>query len=97
VARKEGRRRRVVVDETALGEDGFEPFASREPPAEFTAAVADLIECLPTEELRRVALARLEGHTNEDIARALGRSVSTIERKLQVIRALWRETGTGAP
>jgi DNA-directed RNA polymerase specialized sigma24 family protein len=95
VARKEGRRRRVVGDETALGEDGFEPFAGREPPAEFTAAVADLIEGLPTEELRRVALARLEGHTNEDIARALGRSVSTIERKLQVIRSLWREIGTG--
>src|SRR4051812_21087466 len=56
LARKEGRRRRVVGDETVLGEGGFEPFAGREPPPEFTAAVADLLECLPTDELRRLAV-----------------------------------------
>jgi DNA-directed RNA polymerase specialized sigma24 family protein len=91
LARKEGRRRRVVADESALGEEGFEPFAGREPPPEFAAAVADLLECLPTDELRRLAVARLEGRTNEEIARDLGRSLSTIERKLQVIRVLWRD------
>ena len=91
LARKEGRRRRVVTDESALGEEGFEPFAGREPPPEFAAAVADLLECLPTDELRRVALARLEGRGNEEIARLLGRGLSTVERKLQVIRALWRD------
>jgi len=97
LARKEGRRRRVVSDETVLGEGGFEPFAGREPPPEFTAAVADLLECLPTDELRRLAVARMEGRTNEEIARDLGRSLSTIERKLQVIRVLWRDAEGDPP
>jgi DNA-directed RNA polymerase specialized sigma24 family protein len=91
LARKEGRRRRVVGDEAVLGADGFEPFASREPNPEFGAAVADLLECLPSDELRRVALAKIEGCTNTETARRLGRSLSTVERKLQVIRALWRD------
>jgi DNA-directed RNA polymerase specialized sigma24 family protein len=91
LARKEGRRRRIVADESVLGEEGFAPFAGREPPPEFGAAVADLLECLPSDELRRIALARMEGFTNEEVARLLGRSLSTIERKLQVIRVLWRD------
>jgi DNA-directed RNA polymerase specialized sigma24 family protein len=93
-ARKEGRRRRVVADESALGADGFEPFAGREPPAEFGAAVADLLECLPGDELRRIALAKMEGRTNAEVARLLGRSLATVERKLCVIRALWRDAGS---
>lgn len=97
VARKEGRQRRVVVDEAALGADGFAPFASREPPPEFGAAVADLLECLPADELRRVALAKMEGCTNPEVARRLGRSLSTVERKLQVIRVLWRDAGFDVP
>jgi DNA-directed RNA polymerase specialized sigma24 family protein len=97
LARKEGRRRRLVADEGALGADGFEPFAGREPPPEFGAAVADLLEYLPGDELRRVALARMEGCTNAEVARLLGRSLSTIERKLQVIRALWRDAGGDVP
>jgi DNA-directed RNA polymerase specialized sigma24 family protein len=91
LARKEGRRRLVVGDEAALGADGFEPFAGREPPPEFGAAVADLLECLPSDELRRLALAKMEGCTNAEAAQRLGRSLSTVERKLQVIRALWRD------
>ena len=89
VTSKEGRRRLLVGDEAALGADGFEPFAGREPPPEFGAAVADLLECLPTDELRRLAVARMEGRTNEEIARDLGRSLSTVERKLRRIRLLW--------
>jgi DNA-directed RNA polymerase specialized sigma24 family protein len=97
LARKEGRRRQVVGDESVLGAAGFEAFASREPPAEFGAAVADLLECLPGDELRRIALARMEGYTNAEVARLLGRSLSTIERKLQVIRVLWRDVEGGTP
>src|SRR5262245_32677453 len=85
LARKELRRRRVVGDEAAAGDLGLDSFAGREPPPEFGAAVADLLECLPTEELRRVALAKMEGCTHDEVARRLGRSVSTVERKLQVI------------
>ncbi len=97
LARKEGRRRRIVGDEAVLGADGFEPFAGREPAPEFGAAVADLLECLPSDELRRIALARMEGCTNPEIALRLGRSLATIERKLQVIRVLWRDIGGNLP
>jgi len=84
VARRESRRQSVEAER-------LESLASREPPAEFSAAVADLLECLPNDELRTLATAKMEGCTHEEAARRLGRSLSTIERKLQVIRLLWRE------
>jgi DNA-directed RNA polymerase specialized sigma24 family protein len=91
VATKERRRRAVVREEAALGEAGFEPFAGREPPPEFAAAVADLLEYLPSSPLRAVAVGRMEGRTNPEIARRLGCALSTVERKLQVIRLLWKD------
>ncbi len=97
LARKEQRRRRVVGDEALLGEEGFEPFAGREPTPEFSAAVADLLECLPSDELRALALAKMEGCTNAEAGRRLGRSLSTVERKLQVIRLFWRDAGGDVP
>ncbi len=93
LAKKETRRRAVVADEAALGVEGFAPFAGREPPPEFAAAVADLLEYLPSDQLRAVALSKMEGRTNPEIARHLGCAVSTIERKLQVIRLLWQDAG----
>jgi DNA-directed RNA polymerase specialized sigma24 family protein len=41
-------------------------------------------------ELRAVAVRKMEGYSNEEIAAALGRSVATVERKLRVIRSLWQ-------
>jgi DNA-directed RNA polymerase specialized sigma24 family protein len=95
LARKEARRRQTVEEEAVLGPDGFAAFAGREPPPEFAAAVADLLECLPSDELRRIALARMEGCTNVEVAQRLGRSLSTIERKLQLIRVLWQDAVGG--
>jgi len=91
VAKKETRRRAVVGDQATLGAEGFAPFASREPPPEFSAAVAELLECLPNDTLRAVAVGRMEGRTNTEIARRLGCALSTIERKLQVIRMMWKD------
>jgi DNA-directed RNA polymerase specialized sigma24 family protein len=96
LTRKHTRQRAVVADEAVLGPDGFAPLAGREPPPEFAAAVADLLEYLPTDQLRAVALGRLEGRTNPEIARRLGCALSTVERKLQVVRALWREADGGS-
>jgi DNA-directed RNA polymerase specialized sigma24 family protein len=93
LAKKETRRRAIVGDESALGAEGFEPFAGREPPPEFSAAVADLLEYLPSDPLRAVAVGRMEGRTNPEIARRLGCALSTVERKLQVIRVLWTDAG----
>jgi DNA-directed RNA polymerase specialized sigma24 family protein len=44
---------------------------------------------LEDDQLRAVALAKMEGCTNEEIAQRLKCSVPTVERKLQRIRKTW--------
>jgi DNA-directed RNA polymerase specialized sigma24 family protein len=48
-----------------------------------------LLGLLGDESLRRVALRKLEGYTNAEIAAELGCVEETVERKLKRIRALW--------
>ena len=43
------------------------------------------------DSLRRIALLKLSGHTNAEIATTLGVHERTIERKLQVIRVVWED------
>jgi RNA polymerase sigma factor (sigma-70 family) len=52
---------------------------------------ARLLERLADQELRSIALWKLQGYTNKEIAAKLGRSLATAERKLERIRALWEE------
>ncbi len=59
---------------------------SREPTPEFAAAASeqcDALLSLLTPQMREIALAKLEGLTNEEIARQHDTSVRTIERKLK--------------
>src|SRR5262249_43550979 len=42
----------------------------------------------------KVALLKLEGYSNEEIARSLDCSLRTVERKLEVIRKRWTAEGT---
>lgn len=69
LSKKKMRRRAVVPEEAALGAKGFNSFAGREPPPEFVVAVADLLEYLPDDALRAIAVGRMEGRTNPEIAR----------------------------
>ena len=59
----------------------------------FAALVAEesrrLLECLPDEQLRTIALCKLEGHTNDEIAGKLGCVRLTVQRKLSLIRDIW--------
>ena len=52
-----------------------------------------LLEMLSTQELRDVAVWKLEGYTNEEMTAKMkngqGRSLATVERKLALIRAIW--------
>jgi DNA-directed RNA polymerase specialized sigma24 family protein len=77
------------------GDDGLAQFLSREPTPDDAARFADdyerLLAMLEDETLRYVALQRLEGHTTEEIAAALGISGRTVDRKLKLIRAIWTE------
>jgi DNA-directed RNA polymerase specialized sigma24 family protein len=41
------------------------------------------------DDLRALALLKMEGYTNEEIASRLGRSRATVERKLRLIRRAW--------
>src|SRR5262249_61306295 len=67
--------------------------AGGEPDPGFAAQVAEecgrLLGLLGEGELRQVAMWKMEGFTNAEIAVRLGRSVPTVERKLAAIRAGW--------
>lgn len=68
---------------------------SREPTPEFAAEVAEecrrLLDRLQDAGLEAVALWKMEGYTNAEIAAQLGCSGRSIERKLALIRTLWEE------
>ncbi len=55
-----------------------------------------LLLLLADDELRRIALLKLEGYTNEELAQRIGRSIPTVERRLRLIRETWKvEYGAG--
>lgn len=66
----------------------------REPDPAQAVEVADsmrhLLDSLANEEFKTIALKKLEGFTNQQIAQQLGRSLATVERRLDVIRARWQ-------
>jgi DNA-directed RNA polymerase specialized sigma24 family protein len=66
---------------------------AREPSPEFAAQAAEecqrLLGLLPDPQLRQIAVWKLEGHTREEMARSLGRTLPTVDRKLARIRDLW--------
>jgi DNA-directed RNA polymerase specialized sigma24 family protein len=72
----------------------FSTFAGQDPTPESAAQVAEecrrLLACLKTDELRNIATWKLEGYTNQEIATRLDCAPSTVERKLQRIRAEWQ-------
>ena len=78
------------------GDDGLDRIIGTEPTPEFAAEVAEefdrLLEALGDESLRRVALGRLEGYTNDEIADRLGCARRTVARRLDLIRQTWLHT-----
>lgn len=104
-AQREGRQKRGggrVVDEAVLfgggaGGDGsiagLERIAGEGPTPEFAAMMAEecdrLLASLDDDSLRQVALSRMEGYTNDEIADQLGCARRTIARRLDLIRKTW--------
>lgn len=95
-ARRQPRNRRVVHASTLKGEGEGQFFADligREPDPSLVAQTADeyreLLAKLSNPWLRDIAVWKLEGFTNEEIAVKIGRSVVTVERKLALIRKAW--------
>jgi DNA-directed RNA polymerase specialized sigma24 family protein len=85
---RETRRHRVVRGDSALGGAGFELHAGREPPPEGQAQLASLLGKLPEErKLRSIALLRLQGLSNDEIAAACEVSRATVEMRFRLIRS----------
>lgn len=72
---------------------GLDAFAGPEPTPEFAAELAEqeeaLLARLDDPLLRAIALWKLAGHTNEEIADKIGKKPRTVTRKLELIRAIW--------
>jgi len=66
-----------------------------QPPPDLILTLAEerelLLERLPDDKLRSIALWKLDGYTNEEIAAKLNVTPRTIVRKLNLIRANWQQ------
>jgi DNA-directed RNA polymerase specialized sigma24 family protein len=85
----------ALTDRGADGEEGLARFLSREPTPEAATEFADacdrLFQRLQDPILKSIALRKLEGWTTDEIAGEVGTTRRTVDRKLQLIRALWEE------
>ena len=74
---------------------GMERIAAADPDPEFAAHFEDecrrLLTRLGDPELTRLALLKLEGYTNEEIATRIGRTIRSVQRKLEAIRQIWEQ------
>lgn len=98
-AKKRGGGQKIVGEAELAGPNAswqaLDQVVGAEPTPEFAAQVAEecqrLLSALDDETLKAVALDKMEGYTNEEIADRLGCVPRTIERKLRVIRSLWAQ------
>lgn len=85
---------------TPPGEEGagLDRVASPEPTPAFAAEMVEecqrLLGLLVDHELRALAIAKLEGYTNAEIALQLGYAEVTVERRLRLIRKRWEKEST---
>jgi DNA-directed RNA polymerase specialized sigma24 family protein len=100
-AARQGRLKRgggQVRGDSAIGSDsesgpgGLDQFPADDPTPELAAQLAEefegLLGRLGDAALRSVAVWRLEGYSNAEIAERLGCSVVTVERRLRLIRKI---------
>jgi DNA-directed RNA polymerase specialized sigma24 family protein len=90
---------RVVGESALLGDDpdqalgGLDQVVGSEPSPEFAAMIAEeharLLDVLGDDTLRRIALFKMEGYTNEEIRQQLGCALRTVSNKLELIRRTW--------
>jgi DNA-directed RNA polymerase specialized sigma24 family protein len=91
---KRGRSRRAAA---ATGPDSdldlLQQIVSVEPTPEIATQLVEeaehLLGRLPNKELVELALLKMEGYTNAEIAERWQKAERTVERKLNVIRQLW--------
>lgn len=85
----------VLMDpgESSDGVHGLELVLDREPPPDLAVQLEEevqkLLDLLPDEELRQIAVWKMQGATSASIAVRLDKALATIERRLKLIRSLW--------
>lgn len=84
----------IVPGGTDQGGAAIEQVVGAEPTPEFAAQVAEeygrLLGLLGDEKLRQVAVWKMEGLTDDEVAGRLGCARRTVVRKLETIRIIWR-------
>lgn len=99
LAEREGRAKRDWHRVLAQGDSSTDALADvpgHEPDPQFAAEVAERCSELLTllgDKLRAVAVAKLEGYTNAEIAARVGCALVTVERRLRAIRTTWQQDG----
>jgi DNA-directed RNA polymerase specialized sigma24 family protein len=75
----------------------LEQIVGDEPTPDFAAQAAEtvrqLLDSLPTAGYKALAICKLEGYTNDEIALRSGCSLRTVERRLQFIREYLQAQG----
>ena len=90
------KKRDVGRNEAGGNEDDamIDRMVGQQPTPEFAALLTEEFELrlksLGEDYLRDVALLKMEGYTNDEIADKLETSLSTVERRLRLIRKLWQ-------
>jgi DNA-directed RNA polymerase specialized sigma24 family protein len=76
----------------------WELIVGTEPSPELAVMVAEncerLLDMLDASQ-RRIALLKLEGHSNAEIAQRLDCGVRTVERRLELTRRVWQTSDAG--
>lgn len=92
--RDEQRQKRGGGQKTGAVEE-LEQVVAQEPSPEFAAELAEncqrLLNLLGDDDLRTIALSKMEGYATEEIAGQLNCAPRTVERKLRLIRGLWEK------
>src|SRR5690349_11656138 len=90
----------IAPETSSPGAPAFEDEAGlgfvvgREPSPEFAAMMAEQCEKLLgrlDDALCQIAIWKLEGNTNVEIAARIGCTVTTVQRKLTIIRRIWTD------
>jgi RNA polymerase sigma factor (sigma-70 family) len=94
-------RERTIADEGQAGSAGWllkQLDAASPSPAEaavLNEALERRLEALGDSDLRQIALGRLEGYTNREVADRLDCTERSVERRLERIRSKWRSYDEG--
>jgi DNA-directed RNA polymerase specialized sigma24 family protein len=84
------------ADSSAAGSP-IDQVVGREPTPEFAALVAEecrrMLDRLGDGNLRQIAIWKMEGYTNAEIAAKADCAVPTVERRLRLIRKTWDQEG----